>query len=231
MDLAQLQKQFGLRDEGLKDIKGTGGKFGTTDTSGQYRGHKYAKGKGNPYAGVYNDAKTGAIYGLDGKYLGSISTEAGMKNKAINEAWTGMGEVRGEQNIAFDDEGEGNVLNTHHNIAEAIQSAYGEGTKEAEPQQLSQRAAEAVAGTETYTDARRSGLLSDMRFGSDDTTAADASQTFKDNFSTNLKKRLEPDGGLGAGFAGAGPAPSEFERETASMREVRKGRKAGDKLM
>tara|TARA_X000001388_G_C2169955_1_gene99405 strand:- start:469 stop:681 length:213 start_codon:yes stop_codon:yes gene_type:complete len=70
-----------------------------------------------------------------------------------------------------------------------------------------------------------------MRFGSDETTASEASQTFKDNFSTNLKKRLAPDGGLGAGFAGAGPAPSAFERDDRSMREARGGRKAGNKLM
>ena len=132
MEISDLQSRFGLIDKGLPDLPGKGGKFNTTDIYGASISRK-KKQSGNPRAGIYNDGDTGAIYATDGTYLGSISAEKGRQNQAINDAWTSMGTgLNGEKTVAFGSDKEGNELNSHHNIAEAIQHAYDNGTAKSE---------------------------------------------------------------------------------------------------
>lgn len=132
MEISDLQSRFGLIDKGLPDLPSKGGKFNTTDIYGASISRK-KKQSGNPRAGIYNDGDTGAIYATDGTYLGSISAEKGRENKAINDYWTSMGTgINGEKTVAFGSGKEGNELNSHHNIAEAIQHAYENGNKKNE---------------------------------------------------------------------------------------------------
>ena len=124
VNISDLQSRFGLVDKGLPDLPSKGGKFNTTDIYGNsiHRKHKRA---GNPRAGVYNDGDSGAIYATDGTYLGSISAEKGRENSAINAYWKSMGtDMNGNKTVTWGGEGSGNELNSHHNIAEAIQHAY-----------------------------------------------------------------------------------------------------------
>ena len=134
VNISDLQSRFGLIDKGLPDLPSKGGKFNTTDIYGASISRK-DKNAGNPRAGIYNDGDSGAIYATDGTYLGSISAEKGRQNSAINAAWTSMGEtIAGHKPVAFGSGKEGNELNSHHNIAEAIQYAYdNESSKEENP--------------------------------------------------------------------------------------------------
>lgn len=127
-DVAALREKFGLQDAGLGDLKKKGGKFSSSNIYGDLISHKESQKKGNPRAGIYNDAETGAIYATDGTYIGSISAEDGRNNKAINAHWESMGTgLNSEKTVAFGSGKEGNELNSHHNIAEAVQHAYDEG--------------------------------------------------------------------------------------------------------
>ena len=101
VNISDLQSRFGLIDKGLPDLPSKGGKFSTSDIYGGLVKHKDIN-VGNPRAGIYNDADSGAIYATDGTYLGSISAEKGRQNSAINAAWTSMGEtIAGHKPVAF----------------------------------------------------------------------------------------------------------------------------------
>ena len=171
-DLEAFRKQFGLHDAGLPDIKKKGGKFNTTDIYGETLSRKDAKKtKGDPYAGVYNDADSGAIYDTDGTYLGSISQKAGAKSQAINDHWVSMGtDHKGEATAAFGSGDEGNELNSHHNIAQAVRNAYqDQSSKEDLPSfneaTFSPQVQEAIDRANSYRERRLNGQQSQDIFG------------------------------------------------------------------
>ena len=170
MEISDLQSRFGLIDKGLPDMPSKGGKFSTSDIYGGLVKHKDID-VGNSRAGVYNDADSGAIYATDGTYLGSISAKKGRENTAINDAWTSMGTgANGEATAAFGSGDEGNELNSHHNIAEAIQYAYdNENGKEKNPTfneaEFSPQIQDAIERADKYRENNTSGKTAQDIFG------------------------------------------------------------------
>ena len=92
-------------------------------------------------------------------------------------------------------------FNTINDIQGALNAVSGQ-SKAAEPTQLSQPAATALAGTKTYEDFRRSGLETDLIFGGAEGREK-ANQAYADNYRLNLQQYLEPGGGEGQ-FVGSG---------------------------